>query len=71
MGAASALGVSFFLANSMQLLFGAQQRDYDTFSLCNQCLYLKGFHVGGEVGRQLTDNFRNTARLIWPTVIPT
>jgi len=43
----SALGVSFFLANSMQLLFGAQQRDYDTFSLCNQCLYLKGFHVGG------------------------
>ena len=43
----SALGVSFFLANSMQLLFGAQQRDYDSFSLCNQCLYLKGFHIGG------------------------
>ena len=29
----SALGVSFFLAYSMQLLFGAEQRDYDTFSL--------------------------------------
>ena len=27
----SALGVSFFLANSMQLLFGAQPRNYDTF----------------------------------------
>src|SRR5829696_3053359 len=25
----SALGVSFFLANSMQLLFGSEQRDYD------------------------------------------
>jgi branched-chain amino acid transport system permease protein len=43
----SALGVSFFLAYSMQLLFGAQQRDYDSFSLCNACLYLTGFHVGG------------------------
>ena len=29
----SALGVSFFLANSMQLLFGAQPRNYDTFAL--------------------------------------
>ena len=27
----SALGVSFLLANSMQLLFGAQQRDYGMF----------------------------------------
>lgn len=43
----SALGVSFFLAYSMQLLFGAEQRDYDTFSLCHQCLYLTGFHIGG------------------------
>jgi len=43
----SALGVSFFLANSMQLLFGATPRNYDTFSLCNTCLYLKGFHIGG------------------------
>ena len=42
----SALGVSFFLANSMQLLFGAQQRNYDTFSLSNGALYLKGFDIG-------------------------
>ena len=28
----SALGVSFFLANSMQLLFGATPRNYDTFA---------------------------------------
>ena len=27
----SALGVSFFLSYSMQLLFGAQYRDYDLF----------------------------------------
>ena len=31
----SALGVSFFLANSMQLLFGATPRNYDTFDLSN------------------------------------
>jgi branched-chain amino acid transport system permease protein len=43
----SALGVSFFISYSMQLLFGAEQRNYDSFSLCNQCLYLKGFHIGG------------------------
>jgi branched-chain amino acid transport system permease protein len=43
----SALGVSFFLAYSMQLLFGAQQRDYDTFSLADGALYFKGFHIGG------------------------
>ena len=29
----SALGVSFFLANSMQLLFGATPRNYNTFDL--------------------------------------
>src|SRR6266852_1805027 len=40
----SALGVSFFLANSVQLLFGAQQRDYSLFSLDNGALYFKGFH---------------------------
>jgi branched-chain amino acid transport system permease protein len=28
----SALGVSFFLAYSMQLMFGSEQRDYDAFS---------------------------------------
>ena len=42
----SALGVSFFLANSVQLLFGAQQRDYGSFSLCNGCLYTNGFSIG-------------------------
>jgi branched-chain amino acid transport system permease protein len=42
----SALGVSFFLANSMQLLFGATPRNYDTFSLANASLYTKGFDIG-------------------------
>ena len=32
----SALGVSFFLAYSMQLLFGAQYRDYDVFSMAGR-----------------------------------
>src|SRR6059036_494192 len=31
----SALGVSFFLTYSMQLMFGAAQRDYNTFALDN------------------------------------
>src|SRR5437762_8001193 len=43
----SALGVSFFLAYSMQLLFGAQYRDYNTFSMAGGALFLKGFHIGG------------------------
>jgi len=42
----SALGVSFFLTYSMQLMFGAQQRDYGTFALSNGSLYLKGFNIG-------------------------
>jgi branched-chain amino acid transport system permease protein len=42
----SALGVSFFLANSMQLLFGAEPRNYDTFSMSGGALYFKGFNVG-------------------------
>ena len=42
----SALGVSFFLANSMQLLFGAEPRNYDLFSLDGAALYVKGFNVG-------------------------
>jgi branched-chain amino acid transport system permease protein len=41
----SALGVSFFLAYSMQLLFGAQYRDYDLFSLPGNPLFLKGFRI--------------------------
>jgi branched-chain amino acid transport system permease protein len=43
----SALGVSFFLSYSVQLLFGAQQRDYSSFYLCNACLYTKGFAIDG------------------------
>jgi branched-chain amino acid transport system permease protein len=42
----SALGVSFFLANSMQLLFGATPRNYNTFNLSNGALYLKGVDIG-------------------------
>ena len=43
----SALGVSFFLAYSMQLLFGAQYRDYDLFDVPGNPLFLNGFTVGG------------------------
>jgi branched-chain amino acid transport system permease protein len=42
----SALGVSFFLVNSMQLLFGATPRSYDTFSLSNGALYYRGLDIG-------------------------
>lgn len=42
----SALGVSFFLAYSMQLMFGAALRNYDTFSLDGGALYFKGFDIG-------------------------
>ena len=42
----SALGVSFFLANSMQLLFGAQQRNYASFNLSGGSLYFHGFDIG-------------------------
>jgi branched-chain amino acid transport system permease protein len=42
----SALGVSFFLVNSMQLLFGATPRTYDTFSLSNGALYYRGLDIG-------------------------
>jgi branched-chain amino acid transport system permease protein len=42
----SALGVSFFLANSMQLLFGAEPRNYDAFSLSGGALYLQGIDIG-------------------------
>jgi branched-chain amino acid transport system permease protein len=42
----SALGVSFFLANSMQLLFGAAPRTYDTFGIHNAVLYTSGFDIG-------------------------
>ena len=42
----SALGVSFFLAYSMQLMFGAQQRDYNAFGIDNGQLFLQGFNIG-------------------------
>jgi branched-chain amino acid transport system permease protein len=43
----SALGVSFFLSYSMQLLFGAQYRDYDLFDLPGNPLFLRGVRIGG------------------------
>jgi branched-chain amino acid transport system permease protein len=42
----SALGVSFLLANSFQLMFGAQQYDYGIFNLDSGSLYVKGFDIG-------------------------
>jgi branched-chain amino acid transport system permease protein len=42
----SALGVSLFLAYSMQLMFGSSLRNYDTFSLSGGALYFNGFDIG-------------------------
>ena len=42
----SALGVSFFLAYSMQLMFGAEFRDYETFDLSGGSLYFDGITIG-------------------------
>jgi branched-chain amino acid transport system permease protein len=42
----SALGASFFISNSMQLLFGAQQRDYQSYDLSGGSLYFRGFDIG-------------------------
>jgi branched-chain amino acid transport system permease protein len=42
----SALGVSFFLTYSMQLLFGAEIRDYNAFALDNGALFLNGPFIG-------------------------
>jgi branched-chain amino acid transport system permease protein len=41
----SALGVSFFLSYSMQLMFGAAPRNYDAFYFPNG-FYLHGLHIG-------------------------
>ena len=41
----SALGVSFFLAYSMQLMFGAQQRDYNVFGIDNGKLFFTGWDI--------------------------
>ncbi len=43
----SALGVSFFLANSMQLEFGAQQFNYASYNLSGGALYFHGFDLDG------------------------
>lgn len=43
----SALGVSFFIAYSMQLMFGAQQRDYNVFGIDNGRLFLSGWDIPG------------------------
>jgi branched-chain amino acid transport system permease protein len=40
----TALGVSFFLQASAQLLFGADIKTYDTFDLQNSVLFVKGIH---------------------------
>jgi branched-chain amino acid transport system permease protein len=42
----SALGVSFFLSYSVQLLFGAQHRTYDTFNMAGGKLYEPAFTIG-------------------------
>ena len=42
----SALGVSFFLVYSMQLMFGASQRDYDAFAMADGALFFKGVDIG-------------------------
>ncbi len=42
----SALGVSFFLQNTALLLFSADFRSYDTFSLDNGTLFTHGIHSG-------------------------
>ena len=42
----SALGVSFFLTYSMQLMFGAQQRDYNAFAIDGGKLFFEGFTIG-------------------------
>ena len=42
----SALGVSFFIAYSMQLMFGAALKNYDTFAMDGGALYFKGFDIG-------------------------
>lgn len=47
----SALGVSFFIAYSMQLMFGAQQRDYNVFGIDDGLLFLDGWDIPGTTVR--------------------
>ncbi len=42
----SALGVSFFLTYSMQLMFGSTQRNYDAFSMADGALFFRGIDIG-------------------------
>jgi branched-chain amino acid transport system permease protein len=42
----SALGVSFFLSYSVQLLFGAEHRTYDTFNMAGGKLYEPAITIG-------------------------
>ena len=42
----SALGVSFFLSYSVQLLFGANHRTYDTFNMAGGKLYEPAITIG-------------------------
>lgn len=42
----SALGVSFFLSYSVQLLFGAERRTYDTFNMAGGTLYEPALTLG-------------------------
>ena len=43
----TALGVSFLLENSAQLVFGAQYRSYNTYSLDGGKLFSEGIHIHG------------------------
>jgi branched-chain amino acid transport system permease protein len=45
----TALGVSFFLENAAQLILGAQQQSYNSFSWPNSPIALNGFMVPGQV----------------------
>ena len=58
----SALGVSFLLANSMQLLFGAQQRDYSIFSLHGGSLFLEGFDIERRATSRCSGSSRSSSR---------
>lgn len=42
----SALGVSFFIQNSVLLLFGADFKSYETFDFANGALFVEGIHWG-------------------------
>src|SRR3954451_17555677 len=45
----TALGVSFFLENAAQLILGAQQQSYNSFSWPNSPIALNGFMVPAQV----------------------